>query len=366
MAAPRRIALIVPRDSEYARDVLRGVAAFARPDLPWRFELFDGGGAYRAALRWGAEGAIVFLTPGTGRAAEHAGLPMVNIGAMAHSSRIPAVGNDDEAIGRVGAQALIDAGLRHSAFIGMRDHLGGRERGFRTAMASAGIPTVSWTAGTERQVARWLRSLPRPCGLMASATGLGWRLAEIARSAGIAVPEELALIACDDESDLCALAYPAISVVRCNSVAIGREAARLMVRLLAGERIPRVTMLPPIGVVHRQSTDVATAGDAVVAAAVAALRERFAVGVSIERLAGELAVSRRALEQRFQRWLGRGPAAELRRIRVDRACELLATTKDKVAAIARRCGFAGTRQLERALKQQRGLPPAAWREGFAR
>ncbi len=60
---------------------------------------------------------------------------------------------------------------------------------------------------------------------------------------------------------------------------------------------------------------------------------------------------------------GGAPARMLRRLRVARACELLAARPDKtVAEVAGACGFAGDRHFYRVFRAETGITPAEFRE----
>src|SRR5262249_62194601 len=95
-------------------------------------------------------------------------------------------------------------------------------------------------------VARWIRSLSKPLGLMACNDFRGIQALDACRRAGIAVPEEVAVIGVDNEELVCNLAYPPLSSVVPNARSIGYEAAALLDRLLRGESEPATPLsIPP-------------------------------------------------------------------------------------------------------------------------
>ncbi|MFE3541516.1 helix-turn-helix domain-containing protein [Nocardia sp. NPDC059177] len=58
-----------------------------------------------------------------------------------------------------------------------------------------------------------------------------------------------------------------------------------------------------------------------------------------------------------------GPIALLRRLRIERACELLIAAPERtVESVARACGFTGTRNFYRLFRDQTGFTPAEYRE----
>ncbi|MFE3188667.1 helix-turn-helix domain-containing protein [Nocardia sp. NPDC059240] len=84
--------------------------------------------------------------------------------------------------------------------------------------------------------------------------------------------------------------------------------------------------------------------------------------LSVDRIAQGCMISRRALYRIFDEFPD-GPAAVLRRMRVERACDLLANTDLSVPAIVAAAGFTGERQFYRAFRTEMGTTPAAFRTG---
>ena len=81
---------------------------------------------------------------------------------------------------------------------------------------------------------------------------------------------------------------------------------------MMGEAPPsKVQLIPPLGVITRQSTDILAITDWYVAQALHIIRRRACSGIDVHSLLEELPLSRRSLEQRFRRYLGRSPGAEI-------------------------------------------------------
>jgi transcriptional regulator GlxA family with amidase domain len=55
------------------------------------------------------------------------------------------------------------------------------------------------------------------------------------------------------------------------------------------------------------------------------------------------------------------PATELRRLRVDLACRLLAETDQPVRDVAVACGFSAVELLQRAMQKRVGMTPSEYR-----
>jgi LacI family transcriptional regulator len=75
----------------------------------------------------------------------------------------------------------------------------------------------------------------------------------------------------------------------------------------------------------------------------------------------EVPVSRRWLERRFHEVLGRGPGAEIRRVRLARAKWLLAETDMPVPEVARLAGFGSREYLAAVFKSELETTPRQYR-----
>src|SRR5206468_1347461 len=134
-------------------------------------------------------------------------------------------------------------------------------------------------------------------------------------------------------------------------------------RLMRGSRVPVLShRVPPVGVVTRQSSDMMAAADADVAEAVRFIRENACSGISVKDVMQRVPLSRRALETRFVKAVGRTPHAEVERVRLERAKHLLMVTDLPVYEIARRTGFRYQEYLSVAFRRYTGVAPTQYRK----
>jgi AraC-like DNA-binding protein len=82
---------------------------------------------------------------------------------------------------------------------------------------------------------------------------------------------------------------------------------------------------------------------------------------TIERLAGEISVSRATLTRHFTASVGEPPLAYLTRWRIELAARQLRETDDAVGTIAHRVGYASEFAFSRAFSRLRGQPPGRYR-----
>jgi LacI family transcriptional regulator len=382
----RRVAVVIEASNAYARGLLAGIHRHVREHEPWTVFLPEHGRAappLAALAKWHGDGVIARVeNAATARAVatlgRRLGIPAVDVSAARLLADIPYVETDDAAIARAAAAHFLDRDFRHFAFLGdgrfrWSDN---RCRAFVETLAAQGrAVTVFPAAGRRRSrpqaeavpdddeaVEAWLTALPKPVAVLACYDIRGRQALDACRRAGLAVPDEVAVLGVDDDELLCGLASPPLSSVIPDAVGAGRLAAALLERLMRGARLDREEwLLPPLGIVTRQSTDVLAIDDGIVAAAVRRIREQACDGIKVADVARAAAVTRRVLESRFARWLGHSPHEEILRVRFRRVEQLLRETDLPLATIAERCGFRHTEYMTVAFTRRHGEPPSRWR-----
>jgi LacI family transcriptional regulator len=384
MSQPIRVGLVLRSDQEYCRSILRGIREYAEARPRWvLLPCASEPEAVEALRALRPRGLIAHaVSEPLAAALTRLGRPLVNVsGALPEGEgAMPRVGPDDDLVGQAAARHLLDQGLPHFGFVGRPDNAASarREAAFRRTLAQAGHAVSAYCdRGVIRQgplgppwaldakVRRWLRSLPKPVGVFAPTDLWGVQLAEVCRQAGLRVPEEVALVGADNDALLCELSRPPLSSIALPARRIGYEAAALLARLLEGRAAPPgPLLLPPLGVVARQSSDLLALPDRDVAAAAAFIRSRGHLPIRVGDVLREVPVSRRSLERRFRKSLGRGLWEEIRRVHLERARDLLAGTGLPMGTVAQRAGFSDAKQLSVVFRQETGLTPTAFRRRF--
>jgi len=99
-----------------------------------------------------------------------------------------------------------------------------------------------------------------------------------------------------------------------------------------------------------------------VTAAVRFIREHACEGIRVRNVVERSFLSQRQLERLFQHYLGRSLKAELLRIQIEKAQQLLAETDLPVKTIAIRTGFRSEQYFSEAFFRQCGLRPTVYRQ----
>jgi LacI family transcriptional regulator len=179
------------------------------------------------------------------------------------------------------------------------------------------------------------------------------------------VPEDVALVGVDNDDMICETADPPLSSVSVPWERIGYYMAARLDRLMNGR--PALRRLPIAGpgpLVVRRSSDVYAVEDEAVVRACCYIRDSISRPIGVEDAARAAAVSRRGLERRFRRTLGRSPLDEIRRVRLDLAKRLLRDTSLTLAAIATRSGFSSSSRFSAVFSIVAGQTPGRYRASF--
>jgi LacI family transcriptional regulator len=372
---PRKVALLIETSNRYARELLRGVRAWVGEHEAWTIRLTEQGrgAAVPDWLRgWDGDGVIARVESAAGaRQLRATGLPVIDVSAALPRLWFPRVATDAEGAARLAAAHLGERGLRNFAYCGDRRFHWARRRGaaFASAVRAGGgrcaifsPPPGSVDAEVEA-IARWLRTLPRPLGVLASLDLRGQQVLAACRLAGLRVPDEVAVIGVHNDELLCELCDPPLSSVIPNARRAGYEAAALLARAMAGRGVPvALHEIPPLGVAARQSTDIAAVGDARIAEAVRVMRERAAAGANVGDVLRAVPMARTAFERRFKAALGTTPHAHLRRLRLARVQALLSGTTLSIGEIAAATGFEHAEYLSAMFRRECGQTPRAYRK----
>lgn len=375
MVPTRRVGVVMQPVRTYCRGVLRGLASVSN-SARWDCVLIptdeplpipDMGGFVHGFIGHFSEKALLDHV-------ERAGVPAVDISPARPDAKLPAVRTDELAVGRLAAAHLLALGLPHFGFCGSRsEHVSLlRGRGFKQALAAAGRPCHVFSNGPAAgageaappgaTLEEWVSRLPKPVGILASTDGCGFQILAVCKKLGVAVPGSVALIGVDNEDVFCDLANPTLSSIALSTQRIGYEAARMLERLMAGETpAERQLLVPPAGVVPRGSSDVPAILDPDVAAAVRYISLHVEDDLQVADLLREIPVSRRSLEYRFIKALGRTPAAEIRRAQVEVAKQILTQTDEPMARVALAAGFSNAKQFGLTFHHETGVTPTAYR-----
>ncbi|HUD47499.1 MAG TPA: XylR family transcriptional regulator [Candidatus Baltobacteraceae bacterium] len=381
----RRVALIIESSRAYGRGLFLGIGKFVREQHEWsvQSEEWKWTDAFPVWLRnWDGDGIIARVE--TAKMAEfirQLGVPAVDVRGSVSGFRLPLIDTDDRKVASLAAEHLISRGFRHYAFCGFvgANYSDKRSHWFQEQLALAGFSCQTYkppaqlaeaqTTGYERQgllfqedLGRWLVGLPKPIGVMACNDIRGQQVLNLCRRLDLAVPEEVAIIGVDNDEILCELSDPPLSSVAPDTLQIGYDAAVLLDWMMAGGRPPtKPILIPPRGIVTRRSTEALALDDGQLAVGLRFIRDHAFDPITIDQAAKAASMCRRVFERRFAVKLGRSPKAEVVRLRLEKAKQLLTETDWNLSQIAEKTGFNHGEYLHTVFTQKIGTTPGEFR-----
>lgn len=376
------VAVWIESSRGYGRGLIRGVADYVREHGPWSIYFAPHGmrDPLPAWLRkWRGDGILARIEDrATARLLLSTRIPLIDLSCRLPELRSPIFGISNRPVAQMAFDHLAERGFRHYAFYGLPHgahvHMDFRCEYFCESVAKGGFACQvfevrrvrgrlpDWEA-EQRQLSKWLVGLPKPVGIMCCNDDRGLQLLDACRRAGVAVPDQVAVIGVDNDQELCNLATRPLSSVDVDSQRFGRAAAAVLDRMMAAGtlRPPREVLFPPSHVVTRLSTDTLAVEDPALARALRYIRDRACDGIDVGAVVDAAVTSRRYLERQMQVVLGRSPNQEILRVRLRRAEELLRDTDLPLEAIARQTGFQSQKYLGDVFVRETGTPPGKYR-----
>lgn len=370
------------------RGHLAGIAKYSRLHGPWTFyrqplsylQPYQNTGKTEPSPTGTIDGIITYITHKKELQSLPAGVPTIIIPFLELIPGFPNMATSGLS-GKMGAEYFLERGFQHFAFCGFPDIYWSqlRSRHFEQAIRRAGFTahiyqpprTIAqakhlWSV-EQQYVVTWLLSLPKPIGIMACNDDRGQKVLDACKTAGLLVPEQVAVLGVDNDDMICDITDPPLSSIAVNFETVGYEAAKLLDQLMKGEKYTGQTIPPvsPIRVVTRQSTDILAVEDAEIAAALRFIRRNRNQAIRVGDVVNATTASRRSLEKRFRSILNRSILDEIRHVRMNHMAQLLAETDMTIEQIALALGLPDSKHIAELFRRELGLTPRAYRRNFS-
>ncbi|XOV89760.1 MAG: substrate-binding domain-containing protein [Pseudomonadota bacterium] len=355
-------------------DVERGVLEYAR-EAGWQLLGLAHHGAdlhVARSLRLPNDGMIVLARHrDLAEFIESSAIPVVDLADTLYWLQVHRVLMDDVAIGRMAGEHLIQQGLPTLAFLQTLESAQSRDRACGLAEVAAQYGRAFHRLkliGVDSQhlaldLARQIKRLPRPLGIMINHDIAAWMIVEACNLAGLGIPDEVAVIGVGNTESVSGLLEVGLTSVEDNHFRQGYEAAALLDRLMNGEQCPlEPVRIAPTHVVVRKSTDALAAANHSVQSALNFIRENFRdPDVHVEQVVAASGMSRRRLYTLFKQHLDMGVNEVIMKMRVNEAKRLLVETDSKAFAVAVQAGFRSDEHLIRTFSRVVGATPRQFR-----
>ena len=379
-SASRRpsVALLIETSNRYSRELVHGVRSFIQQQPGgWAVHLTEQGRGDVPPpwlARWEGDGIIARIE---NRRIESSirrkGLPVVSVSASGLATDLPTVISDSAIVGRLAAEHLIERGFRHFGYCGDARFAWSKSHGehFQQTLAENGYGCshfdtrrtdfADWKL-EQRKLAAWLKSLPRPAGVMTCFDIRGQQVLDVCKRLGLRVPDEIGVIGQHDDTLLCELCDPPLSSVIPSPREAGYQAAALLEKMMRRRKIAAgIYPIAPTGVATRQSTDLVATDDPQLAEAMRFIRSRALEGIRVGDILKHVPMSRTLLERKFREHFDRSPYDMIQYLRNQEAKALLLNTELPVAEIAERCGYISAEYFSADFKKHSGQSPSAFR-----
>ncbi len=390
LGAPRVGVRLADWSRGYSTRIFRGIVDYARTGHSINLVVEQPSGGELPELRlgmdWMGEGIIAFRPQAPELAAwRKRGIAVVNLSSETSPGALPVpqVTMDNHACGLLAASHLGALGLRHFAFwhdphrTYSQERMAGFHEGLKTAgyqpphVISIPVSTLG-KAGLATRIhtiaANAMDSLQLPCGLFAKDDISAVNAIQVLKQLGLRVPQDVAVLGVADDMVFCHGTSPPLSSIRFPGRKIGHAAAELLFRMMAGEVDPAKPLrilIPPGGVVPRESTGKVELNDPVCTRAMDVIREIAPQrNLTIDEVCRLSGASREALRMRFHHTFGRTIKEMIDQTRADTICELLRHTNWTIERISDKTGFGSGEDLSRFFSRVKGTSPGRWRQGL--
>ena len=371
------IGIEIAPNHAYGRAFVEGVSAYALKRKNWKLHAIDRQTITSETFR-SCDGVILRLLGNrTERLARDCGTPVVDIGYEKPRAGIAQVSSDETAAGHLAAEFALARSFANFGYCGINalPYSDANLQGFSERLAESGHSVLNYIPppklsgqrvfdlGTPYRtpdatsIRKWLRSLPKPIAIFCCNDHRAYQLMTVALNAGYAVPGEIGILGCDNDTMLCSFAQVPISSIDPDAYRVGFTAARVLDALIAKSpeyRHHRPILIPPKGIIERESTEFIPIEPKWLSDAILLIEHNLSEGVSAEdvfRISGH---SPPHVEKIFRKRFGKSVQAYIMMLRMRKAASLARNKSLLTKEIAAACGFASPQYFCRAFKAYYG------------
>lgn len=365
------IALLIDYTSDFYRKVVSGVARYSKMS-GWRF--FTTRGIPQISPEqlpgWNGAGVIGRIDPNTMVALSKRGIPAVNIKSDFLNLPVASVLMDNQQIGKIAAECFMSKGIRRFAstawsISGDSGRL--KLKGFSDFLQQHGFSVTELKNQEDIQNVRQLLPLEKGevVGFFAAEDFLGRMVIEACQDSGLMVPEDVAVVGTDNSSFICEMLSPTMSSIELGAERVGYQAALMLDQLMKGMPVSGDPVLvAPERIIERRSSDILQMTDNLIGRALRFIQENASEPITVGNVTEALHCNRRVLEKRFRAKVNRTLHEEIRRSRIQRACQLLRETDMLIETLAESCGYSSRERFNAAFRIEMGKTPSLYRREY--
>ena len=247
----KRVVILIETSREFGRQLLRGIARYAKLKNSWSFYLEPRGlkSDVPKLAKWKAHG-IIMRNSIISKELVNMKLPTIIVLHDPNRYRgLPAVITENRSIAKLAAEHLLNRGLKNYAFCGLDEFIWSNERKqeFVDILKEAGFKTYIYDKPATKEfgtwekeqmfMKSWLKKLPKPIGIFACNDDRGQHVLEACKAANLKVPDDVAVIGVDNDEIICSFCDPPLTSVALNLEYAGFASAELLDMLMNGEKM---------------------------------------------------------------------------------------------------------------------------------
>jgi LacI family transcriptional regulator len=336
----------------------------------------------------GCKGAFV-STQTTTKAKEllQIDIPIIALSTLQNVSNLPYITANSESVARMAGEYFLKRKFKNFAFFGLTQAQWSLDRmkffsrylaeeGYNVHTYEEQIPIINdfvtfttlWTNITlstgQQKLMEWLRQLPKPVAILASCDLFACHLINITNEAKLNVPDEVAILGVNDDRALCNICDPPMSSIALNFKKAGYESAKLLDRIISGQQTMegQCIEIQPTHIESRGSTDIFAIDDPEIIQVLKYIKQNSNKPLQVDEIANHVYISKRSLQLRFRKALGRSIHDLIVQAHFDIAKALLIETNLPIDEIAGRSGFLYTSNMRRAFKKITSMLPQKYRQ----
>lgn len=378
-----RLLFITDYSDSYANRLLKGIIDFSKEKGQWSIcrmpsyykQRIGMEGILKVAKEWEIDAVIGTFEDGDdiGTLRDN-GIIVLAQDFKKRLSGIPNITGDYKGTGKIAARYYLDRGFRNFGFFGLKDVCWSDERfegffreikknGLEESVHKYNMQDIDRHWFYEREaLAKWLKELPKPIGIMACDDNQGNNLIEACNSAGIKIPQEVSILGVDNDELLCNLSIPTLSTIAIDIEGGGYKVAELIEKLVESpdEKYEDIILLPT-KIINRISTAAYATDDSEIQKAVMFIHQNGRKKLSVDDVVEQVALSRRLLEIRFKEVTGQSIYQYIFALRLKTFAEMLLETNEQVINIALSIGESDAKSISKKFKAVYGCSPNEYR-----
>ena len=312
---------------------------------------------------WNPDGCIVYAARPYGLRGDFGAWhkPVVTMNAPHPVRGVYSIVHDSSVTGALAARELSSIGLDNFAFFSDIFDIPWvkvRRKMFCKELNRRGCSVARYTGGP---IGDWLASLPKPCGLFAANDIMAEHIAHEAFKHGIAIPDDIVLVGCDDNPQICEHAEVSISSIRPNFPRCATLTVNALACIMDGKPYTGESTYGDIGVTRRASTRTIAGHPSQIATMLEHIRLNALSGITTIDVLKKFSGSRRSIEDRFRKATGHSILEEIQSVRLAEVERLLSNPMVQISSIASRTGYASESFLSHIFKRTYGMTMRDWR-----